>query len=211
MIVRRLPPKENLGSLLNLSMFKSPAYTTYAISLFVVFLGIYTALTYLFLSGITEGVNPDPSFYLTSIANASSLIGRLGAGVLADGFGPVNVLIPGTFIAGVMTYAWPFATTKGFLVAVDVLYGASSGVFVSINPLPITRMGKVVEVGTNVSMVYSIMSCGALAGPPITGAILDHTGSFKNVGYYAGTCLMACVLLLSITRRLILGGFKGRV
>ncbi|OSD05114.1 MFS general substrate transporter [Trametes coccinea BRFM310] len=208
-ISRRLPPKKDLGPFLNLSMFKSPAYTVYTLSLFVGFLGIYSALTYISLSGITEGVDPNLSFYLTSIANGCSLIGRLGGGLLADRFGPVNILIPGTLIAAVTTYAWPFATTKGSLVAIAVIYGASSGVYVSINPLPITRMSKVQEVGTNVGMAFSVMSCGALAGPPIAGAILDHTGSFKNVGYYAGTCLVASVALFFVARQLILGGFKG--
>ncbi|KAI9062121.1 MFS general substrate transporter [Trametes sanguinea] len=209
-IARRLPPKKDLGPFLNLSMFKSPAYSVYAFSLFVGFLGIYTALTYLSLSGITEGVDPDLSFYLTSIANGCSLIGRLGGGLLADRFGPLNILIPGTLIAAAATYAWPFATTKGSLVAIAVIYGASSGVYISLNPLPITRMSKLQEVGTNVGMAFSIMSCGALAGPPIAGAILDHTGSFKNVGYYAGTCLMASIALFFVARQLILGGFKGR-
>ena len=37
--------------------------------------------------------------------------------------GPTNVLIPGTLAAAAMTYAWPFATTKGSLVTVAVLYG----------------------------------------------------------------------------------------
>ena len=32
-------------------------------------------------------------------------------------------MIPGTLAAGFMTYAWPFATTKGPLIAVAVLYG----------------------------------------------------------------------------------------
>ena len=51
---------------------------------------------------------------------------------------------------------------------------------------PVVRMGKVTEVGMRSGMAFSVMSLGALAGPPISGAILDHSGSLKNVGYYAG-------------------------
>jgi len=32
----------------------------------------------------------------------------------------------------------------------------------------------------------SILALGALAGPPISGAINAATGGFKVVGYYAG-------------------------
>ena len=51
---------------------------------------------------------------------------------------------------------------------------------------PVVRMGKVTEVGMRSGMAFTVMSLGALAGPPISGAILDHSGSLKNVGYYAG-------------------------
>lgn len=44
-------------------------------------------MTYLSLSGLLNGVDPDLSFYLLSIANASSVIGRLGGGILADRLG----------------------------------------------------------------------------------------------------------------------------
>ncbi len=44
-------------------------------------------LTYISLSGLTVGLDSDLSFYLLSIANASSLLGRIAGGVLADKYG----------------------------------------------------------------------------------------------------------------------------
>ena len=61
--------------------------------------------------------------------------------------------------------------------------------YVAILSQPLVGMGKITEVGMRGGMTFSIMSLGALAGPPISGAILDHTGSFKNVGYYAGASM----------------------
>lgn len=62
-----------------------------------------------------------------------------------------------------------------------------SGVFVAIMGQPAVRMGDVADVGRRVGMSFTIMSLGALAGPPISGAILDHAANdFKPVGYYAG-------------------------
>ena len=170
-------------------------------------------MTYISLSGLLIGIDPDLSFYLLSIANASSLVGRIAGGVFADKYGmhtttvseahiydssstsltvsplqtgALNVLIPGTLAAGIMTYAWPFAKTEGPLVAVAVLYGMTSGVFVAIMAQPVVRMGTVTEVGMRTGMAFTVMSLGALAGPPISGAILDHSGKLENVGYYAG-------------------------
>jgi MFS transporter, MCT family, solute carrier family 16 (monocarboxylic acid transporters), member 10 len=41
---------------------------------------------------------------LVAIANASSLIGYFLTGLLADKFGPLNVMAPLTLLAGISTY-----------------------------------------------------------------------------------------------------------
>ncbi|TBU44223.1 MFS general substrate transporter [Dichomitus squalens] len=208
-IARRLPPKPNQGPFINLAVFKDVTYSIYCLALFVGFLGLYTCLTYLSISGVVAGIDPDLSFYLLSIANACSLLGRLGGGASADRVGAMNVLIPGTLAAGALTFAWPFAKTTGSLVTVAVLYGISSGIFVAIMAQPIVRMGKITEVGMRTGMAFTVMSLGALAGPPISGAILDHTGSFENVGYFAGSTICGSVLLMIVARHLVLGKLFG--
>ena len=47
-------------------------------------------------------------------------------------------------------------------------------------------MGDTEDVGRRLGMSMSILSIGALAGPPISGAISTTAGGFKDVGYYAG-------------------------
>ena len=47
-------------------------------------------LTYIDASGPTQGVSPGFSFYLVSIANASSGAGRLMSGILTDHFGALT-------------------------------------------------------------------------------------------------------------------------
>ena len=46
--------------------------------------------------------------------------------------------------------------------------------------------GDTKDVGRRLGMFMSILSLGALAGPPISGAINTATGGFEVVGYYAG-------------------------
>jgi hypothetical protein len=88
------------------------------------------------------GIDPEFSFYLISIANAASGFGRLFSGVMADRIGPwlrstffssaetynmftgaVNIMAPCTIVAGIMTYIWPFVTTKGSFIAISIVYG----------------------------------------------------------------------------------------
>ncbi len=114
-------------------------------------------------------------------------------------------MAPATLIAGLVTYIWPFVTTKGGYIVIGLVYGyvksslgcrsypnpaihlrVASGVFVSMLATPLMDMGETHDVGLRLGMFFTILALGALAGPPISGAINDTTGNFKAVGYYAG-------------------------
>lgn len=74
-------------------------------------------------TAVSVGISSDYAFYLVAIANASSLFGRFCAGGLSDRIGSLNVMIPFTAVAGILTYAWPFARSKTALIPVTVIYG----------------------------------------------------------------------------------------
>jgi MFS transporter, MCT family, solute carrier family 16 (monocarboxylic acid transporters), member 10 len=54
---------------------------------------------------------------------------------------------------------------------------------------PIVEMGETHDVGLRMGMYFTVIAVGALAGPPISGAINQATGGYKAVGYYAGTLI----------------------
>ena len=78
-------------------------------------------LTYIDVSAAFVGIDENFSFYLVSIANAGSFVGRLAGGLLADRYGALNIMIPSTFVAGILTYAWPFVYSKGGYIAIGLL------------------------------------------------------------------------------------------
>ncbi|CAL1705216.1 unnamed protein product [Somion occarium] len=203
-IARRLPPKNISGPFFDLSAFRDAPYTIYCTASFVAFLGLYTVLTYIDISAVSAGIPEDFSFYLVSIANAASGIGRIGGGIFADKLGAVNVMAPATFVAAILTYAWPFAKSKGEFIVIAIIYGIASGVYVSLLAAPIMAMGEVHDIGVRVGMSMTILAAGALAGPPISGAINQATGGFTAVGYYAGSVVIVAVVLIIITRQLVL-------
>ncbi|KDQ19991.1 hypothetical protein BOTBODRAFT_142625 [Botryobasidium botryosum FD-172 SS1] len=208
---RRLPARPVDGGLLNLRAFKFAPYTIWCISTIFTLLGLYTCLTYIDVAAASIGVNPDLSFYLISIANAASLVGRISSGFLADKFGPLNVLIPVTLLAGVMTYIWPYMTNFGSLVAIALIYGCSSGAFVSLIPSPVAQMGDTHDIGRRVGMCLTIMAVGGLTGPPISGAIRDASGGFHDVGFYAGSVVLCSCLLMAGAKWAALGTvFTGK-
>lgn len=208
---RRLPPIHVSGGLFNFKAFKYPPFTIYTASSFVSFLGLYTVLTYIDLSATSAGIDPSFDVYFLAIANASSFIGRVLSGYLSDRLGCLNVMIPTTLLAAVTTFAWPFAHSVGSLVAIAVVYGISSGTFVALIAVPLIHMGEVGDVGRRSGMLFTVTSISALIGPPISGAIAQRTGGYEAVGYYAGSTVVFCVLLMWIVRYMLTGHiFKGK-
>ncbi|GJE90694.1 MFS general substrate transporter [Phanerochaete sordida] len=208
-VERRLPPKPDPGPLINVREFRSLTYSVYCLSGFVTFLGLYTMLTYINVSAEFVGIDAGFAVYLVSIGNAGSAAGRVVAGLLADRWGPLNIMIPATLFAGITTYIWPFIHTKASYIVLGIINGIFTGVYASMLTAPLLGMGQTETVGLRVGMFFSILALGALAGPPISGAINDATG-YKEVGYYAGSSILCAVICLIVARHLILRRLWGK-
>ncbi|KAF9448297.1 MFS general substrate transporter [Macrolepiota fuliginosa MF-IS2] len=208
-LARRLPPKDVPGGLFNLQAFKLPAFTIYCVANAIAFLGIYTVLTFIDVSAINVGVSPSFSFYLVSFANASSGVGRLMTGILVDRYGAVNVITPMTIAVAIMTFLWPYAQSKNSLIAVAIIYGFTSSAYVSAFNIPLYNMGVIEDIGRRMGTIMVFAALGAVAGPPISGAINAATGSTKAVSYYAGSTVLLAVVLMLTTRHLILKKIRG--
>ncbi|KAF8194806.1 MFS general substrate transporter [Mycena galopus ATCC 62051] len=215
---RRLPPVKTSGGIFNWKAFQSKPFTLYTLAVFVCFFGLYTLLTYIDVSATNAGIAPSFDVYLLAIANASSGVGRIVTGLLADRIGCMSVMIPGTLLAAMVTYAWPFATSLRSLVAVSIIYGFasfhmkccfSSGIFVGLQAVPLMHMGDMSDVGRRTGTLFSILAISALAGPPISGAIASATGNYKAVGYYAGSAMVVAIGILIYVRYLMTGKWFG--
>ncbi|KAI6138382.1 hypothetical protein BKA82DRAFT_4237407 [Pisolithus tinctorius] len=182
------------GGLLHLSAFRNLAYIIYYISGILCFFGLCTVTCQCYGGGRVEQL----FILLVAIVNATTGLGRLSAGLLADRIGPLNVMIPFTGLVGILTFAWPYASSRGALVAISVIYGFASGTYVSLLLAPPMAIGDVGDVERRVGMFLTIAALGTLVGVPISGAINTRTGDFKDSGVYAGGAVTCSVLLLFV-------------
>lgn len=120
----RLPPRK-AGPLVEWGAFKETTYTLFAIGMFLIFWGIYFAFYYLGSFGRDIiGISESDSINNLLILNGLGFFGRLVPAVLADRyFGPLNILIPVSFVSGLMLYCWAAIKSKGGLVAFAVVNG----------------------------------------------------------------------------------------
>jgi len=95
-------------------------------------------------------------------------------------------MTPAVFFAGVLTFLWPHMQGAGTLIPLAIVYGATSGAFAGLIAVPLIPMGDASDVGRRIGMYLTVLSLGALAGPPISGAVTHATGGYTAVGIYAG-------------------------
>ncbi|KAG8925426.1 hypothetical protein FRC02_009691 [Tulasnella sp. 418] len=202
---RRLPVVHVSGGLFNLRAFKSAPYTLYVVASCLAYLGLYTQLTYIDVFGVLNGISPEYSFYLVAIANAGSLVGRLGSGPICDRFGNLNILIPSNVLTAVTTFVWPYCTSVTSLTIIAAAYGVALGAFAALVAAPVASLGDTGDVGRRTGMLFTFCAIASLIGPPISGAIFSRFGRFLEVGIYAGCMILGSSIFMFTARWFALG------
>ncbi|KAJ7261068.1 major facilitator superfamily domain-containing protein [Mycena rebaudengoi] len=202
----RFSPTKVVAKPFNLKSFLSTKYCVYVFTTTISLLGVYTPLIFISIAGVSIGMDPSFAFYLVAIANASSVFGRVLSGVLALRFGPLNVMIIFMFLTATFTYIWPYVTSHSVYILITVLYGFVSGPFLSLFAATTSQLGEPQDYGKRLGLQITIISLGALGGPPISGAIQGlHGSSYHEVGIYAGTMTLASALIMVVTKYLASG------
>lgn len=205
--VRVLP--DGRRKFMDLSAFEEGPYTFFVLGTFLGFLGLYTPFFYLQSYAIDTGIaNPGLSFYLLAILNGASLFGRIAPNIIADRLGPFNVVVPCTFITGILGLCLIPTRSVASVIVVAVLYGFFSGTFVSLPPTIYVHITKNRGmIGTRMGMGFACTSIGILVGTPISGAILSSTSDYTYVWLFGGVLTLSAGCSITAAR-VFKGGWK---
>jgi MFS family permease len=197
-IKSRLPPRTTtffIGA-----AFKEANFILLIVSVFFMFLGMFTPLFFIPTYAVARGMDPTLASYLLAIINAASTFGRIIPGVLADKFGRLNILALGGIVTGVVLSCLNKAETTTALVLYSVAFGFSSGTIISGGSAAFSVCPKDPrDIGTYLGMGLAISSLAALIGPPVNGVLVDRYGGFLEVSIFSGVmCLVGgCTALVS--------------
>ena len=182
----------------DLAAFKELPYALFNIGMFFGFIGFYAAPYYIgpyaHQTGITD-VNL--AFYLLPILNAASVAGRIVPNFLTDIVGPLNVLVPASAVSGILTLCWIGIHNLAGLIVFAILYGFFSGGFISLPAVAlITLTPDMSKLGTRMGQSFFICAFGLLLGSPVSGAILNSTGSYLGLQLFGGMALLVTTIFI---------------
>ncbi|KAL0945864.1 hypothetical protein HGRIS_012148 [Hohenbuehelia grisea] len=180
-------------------------YMIATLSYFLISWGLFFPFFYLQLYAVLHGIDTKLAFYTITIMNAASLPGRVLPSMLADRFGPLNIMIPMCFVSGILIFAMLGVQTVAATVVFAVLYGIFSGGFFSLLGACISAFSKdYSELGVRLGFVFFLSAFGPLAGTPIDGALLqgDAFTWWKSI-VFSGCALLLGTSLLAVARYML--------
>lgn len=207
----RLPLLGNmsLSSAVDLRGFKDPKYILICAAAFLLFYALFIPYFYIETYANYHGVDRTLSRNLLAILNACGMPARIIPGLLADRVGPLNVLIPATYISGILVLGmWLPSRGAVPITLFSALYGLFSGAFVSLLPAYIATIVPRENYGARLGMVYLVIAVANIAGTPTAGAFLPvvDQAHFNGLIVFTGV-LVFCGGLAAST---ILVFYRGR-
>ncbi|KAK9447560.1 major facilitator superfamily domain-containing protein [Limtongia smithiae] len=167
------------------------------------FFGILIPFDYITTAASHYGIDDSMANYLVSILNAASVISRISMGFIADKFGRFNVNTIGILCSGIGALAiWIPARGLAPYIVFAIIYGFSSGSFISVTPACVAEISDIRDIGTRIGVLFATGSFAVLVSIPISGAIIGDGSDDKR---WMGTAVLAGLCIL------IGGGFVGAV
>lgn len=178
--------------LVDIRLINDRQYLLLVAGSFFVCMGIF--IPYVYISEYTASlhIRPDAAFYVLSIMNAGSIVGRILPAWLSDVLGRFNLLCPSAFFSGLLCLVfWTFANNFATVATFAGFYGLFSGAFISVITPCIAQISRKSEIGTRIGALYTFVSLPSLTSGPIAGALLQaHDGSFTAAIVFSGSSMI---------------------
>ncbi|KAL2072059.1 hypothetical protein VTL71DRAFT_11402 [Oculimacula yallundae] len=188
----------------DLSILKSPILLLLAAGLFLVYLGLFSPLFYITSWTIGLGLDADMGFYMVSIINAISLLGRILPGLWADQIGTYNIMVISAGLSGIISfrgtlfYSTVEKSNDTFLQAVIGLQGACAA-----------QIAQPQQYGIAMGFVMSILSIAGLIGSPINGQLLNKW-QYLGLSLFSGLAMLLGMLVLILAKLKVNAKFLGK-
>ncbi|PYH97422.1 MFS general substrate transporter [Aspergillus ellipticus CBS 707.79] len=198
----RLPPSPFSRARIDIGALKESVFTMTSIAVVLAEVGLMIVVTYLPSYAGSHGITGPLSYQLMTIVSATSIVGRVIPGILADKWGRFNVTFVTCTACAILPFAlWLTSTNKAGILAFAALFGFWSGPAISLTPVCVAQISRTENYGTRFGTTTAVLGLALLVSIPVAGEILkgQNQGSGVETEYsglivfcgatYAGACL----------------------
>ncbi len=167
---------------------------------------VATAIPFVFLPVYArdQGMSEVAAASLISFVGLTSMIGRVGLGTLADRVGLIRLYQAMVLALGLSYLIWLGAgSAYSMMVLFALAVGGTYGGYVALTPAVVAELFGVAGMGTVLGTLYTSSALTQLVGPPIVGAIIDYTASYRlGLLFTIGTTALGLLILLALKPRI---------
>ncbi|EER28670.1 Major Facilitator Superfamily protein [Coccidioides posadasii C735 delta SOWgp] len=180
------PSKEKKA---DISTVKNPTFILLCIGLSVATFGLFAPLFFIPTYAVANGLSASLAFYLISMLNGASLVGRVSMGYLADKYGNLNLCFATTALTGVIAMCWNKATSKAAIIIFALACGYTSGAMFILQTPCAVQLATPESRGTAIGLLMIAPALPGLVGTPISGRLVPK--GYLALSMYAGAFLLA--------------------
>ncbi|KAK7212157.1 hypothetical protein V2G26_019335 [Clonostachys chloroleuca] len=179
--------------------FTEPEFVLLSAGLFCFTYGLFVPINYITVLGLHAGMEPNLAEYLVPMLNAGSLFGRMFSGIMGDRIGRYNIFIVVCYLSSIWILGLLIpAITNASLITFAVLFGFSSGAYVSLITPLVMQISPLNEIGLRTGIIFFVNAFAGLTTNPINGAILDRPNGWLGMKLFAGIfCLVGTTFVLA--------------
>ncbi|KAK0702329.1 putative MFS monocarboxylate transporter [Lasiosphaeris hirsuta] len=196
------PLEDEKSRRVDISILKNKIFLLLALGFGFGYLGLFLPIFFISSYATARGVSTDMSFYLVSIVNAASLLGRVLPGYLADRYGHFNLCLLALVASAVTGFCWTSTTSLAGLIWWSLAYGFSSGAIIALQAACVGKIATYQTQGTAMGLFMGLVAVTTLVGAPIGGALLGKYG-YTALAMFTGATLLTGAALVTMSRLLL--------
>ncbi len=171
---------ESLANSIDLSLLKDFVFLFFSISNFLTSLGFNTPFIYIVDQALLLDIQPAKADMLLSTIGISNMVGRILLGILSNLKGVNRLYLYATVITicGIATAIEPFCTTFIGLLIYAIVFGFTSGGYVSITSVLLVDLFGLEQLTNAFGILLVFQGLAVAIGPPGVGIMYDLLKSY---------------------------------
>ncbi len=155
---------------------------------------VFVTMVYLPALATKEGVASVSAAALVGYIGAGSLLSRIGLNAAAEKIGAIIPFQFSCVLVAVACIIWMFAFSYPALVVFVVVMGISYGGVASLTPAVAIQIFGLENIGELLGFLLMSYGVAAVLGPPIAGILVDRSGHYRDIIWFALIASLAGVV-----------------
>lgn len=162
---------------------------------------VFITMVYLPALASAEGVQHVSAAALVGYIGGASIVSRLGLNALAERFGSPLLYQFSCVSVSAACVIWMFAHSYPWLVVFAICLGMAYGGVASLTPAVAIHMFGLENIGELLGILLTSYGVAAALGPPIAGLLVDRSGHYRDVVWFAlASSILGAISVLALSR-----------